>query len=53
MGYIIFTGGRMEGFYDEYQSELFEELMYQYELQQEREDILRRAEEELEEDEEV
>lgn len=43
----------MEGFYDEYQSELFEELMYQYELQQQREDILRRAEEELEEDEEV
>lgn len=44
----------MEDFYDEYRNELFEELMYQYELQQERDEILRRAEEEqLEEDEEV
>lgn len=44
----------MEDFTDEYRNELFEELMYQYELQQEREEILRRAEEEqLEEDEEV
>jgi hypothetical protein len=44
----------MEGFYDEYQSELFEELMVQYELQQERQEVLRRIEEEqFEEDEEV
>jgi hypothetical protein len=44
----------MEGFYDEYQSELFEELMVQYELQQERQEVLRRMEEEqFEEDEEV
>lgn len=45
----------MEDFYDEYRNELFEELIYQYELQQERDEILRRKaeEEELEEDEEV
>ena len=43
----------MEGFYDEYQSELFEELMVQYELQQQRQELLRRrAEEETLEEEE-
>jgi hypothetical protein len=34
------------GFYDEYQNELFEELMVQYEIQQERQELLRRVEEE-------
>lgn len=45
----------MEDFYDEYRQELFEEMMVQYELEQERQAELRRAEEEgqLEEDEEV
>ena len=45
----------MEDFYDEYRQELFEELMVQYELEQERQAELRRAEEEgqLEEEEEV
>jgi hypothetical protein len=45
----------MEDFYDEYRQELFEEMMVQYELEQERQAELRRAEEEgqLEEEEEV
>jgi hypothetical protein len=43
----------MEDFYDEYRQELFEEMMVQFELDQQRQAELRRAEEELEEDEEV
>jgi hypothetical protein len=45
----------MEDFYDEYRQELFEEMMVQFELEQERQAELRRAEEEgqLEEEEEV
>jgi hypothetical protein len=35
-----------DGFYDEYRNELFEELMVQYEIQQERQELLRRVEEE-------
>lgn len=43
-----------DGFYDEYQNELFEELMVQYDIQQERQELLRRIaeEEELLEEEE-
>ena len=45
----------MEDFYDEYRQELFEEMMVQFELEQERQAELRRAEEEgqLEEEEEI
>ena len=43
----------MEDFYDEYRQELFEEMMVQFELEQERQELLRRAEEELEEEEEA
>jgi len=55
---VILSSSRrvpMEDFYDEYRQELFEELMVQYELEQERQAELRRAEEEgqLEEEEEV
>ncbi len=45
-GYTIFTGGCVEGFYDEWQQELFEELMVQYEIGQERQELMRRMEEE-------
>jgi hypothetical protein len=38
----------MEDFQDDYRQELFEELMVQYELEQERQELLRRAEEEEE-----
>lgn len=36
----------MEGFYDEWQQELFEELMVQYEIGQERQELMRRITEE-------
>jgi hypothetical protein len=36
----------VDGFYDEYQNELFEELMVQYDIQQERQELLAVEEEE-------
>ena len=36
----------MEGFQDDYRQELFEELMVQWEIEQERHEILRRSEDE-------